>query len=111
MGTPDDATALLLLAARLDDDGRPFVAAAARQAATAVQEGHPPHAAVLRRQAIEVAVHLDALGLPAEAQTVFDEIVRRATNAEGAMTDRLFRVWLDAIQAQFPRPESPEASR
>lgn len=110
MHTPgDDAASLLRLADRLDRDGRPFVAAAARQAAAALQAGRDPSAGALRRQAIEIAVRLDTLGLPAEAQTVFSEIVRRATGAEGAMPDVLFRAWLDAIGAQFPRTAAPEA--
>ena len=110
LDSADDATTLLLLAARLDESGRPFVATAARQAAAAVRAGGDVRAAALRRQAVEVAVRLDTLGLPGEAQTVFDEIVRRATGGEGAMPDRLFGAWIDAIEAQFPRPEGSEAA-
>lgn len=111
MDTPgDDAASLLRLADRLDLDGRPFVAAAARQAAAAVQDGQDPSTAVLRRKAIEIAVRLDTLGLPAEAQTVFDEIVRRATGAEAAMPAPQFQAWLNAIDAQFPRLDRPEAA-
>jgi hypothetical protein len=104
----DDAVSLLLLAARLDNEGRPFVAAAARQAAAAARDGQDIHAATLRRQAIEVALRLDTIGLPDEAQTIFDEVVRRATKAEGAMPDRMFQAWLEAIEVQFPRSGPPE---
>lgn len=107
---PDDAASLLLLADRLDREGRPFVAVAARQAAATAASGPGAHAAALRRQAIEVALRLDTLGLPHEAQTIFDEVVRRATGAAGAMPDRLFQAWLEAIVAQFPRLGNAEAA-
>jgi hypothetical protein len=98
-------TALLRLADRLEAEGHPYVALAARQAATAVQADARSESdlriASLRRQAIEVALQLDMIGLPADAQAVLDEIVRRATGADDAMPNGTFKVWLDAIRAQF----------
>lgn len=105
--TEDDATALLRLADRLDAAGRPFVALAAREAARSAQSGQALHVAALRRRAIELAVALDTSGLPAEAQSLFDEVIRRARGAADALPDRPFRAWLDAIAAQFPDDVRP----
>ncbi len=106
-----DAEALLDLADRLDRDGRggrPLVANAARAAAAMVTDpstdGRASHVAALRRRAVEVAVRLDTLGLPDEAETVYAEVYRRSTGAPDAMPDRPFQAWLDAIEASFPEP-------
>lgn len=97
----DDAESLLRLAARLDAAGRSRVAEAARQAATGPPHERDPHTLALRRRAIEVAVRLDTGGLPDDAQTVFDEVVRRATGHPDAMPDRPFAAWLDAVVEQL----------
>lgn len=107
-----DTDALLHLAARLELANQPYVALAARQAAAALQtpgpDAHHLRIAVLRRQALELALQLDLLGLPADAQAIFDEVLRRATGALDAMPDRSFKAWLDAISAQFALGEGSE---
>lgn len=106
-----DADALLHLATRLELASRPYVALAARQAATVLRtpgsDAHDLRVAALRRQALELALRLDLLGLPADAQAIFDEVLRRATGASDAMSDRSFKAWLDAIGAQFSLGAEP----
>ncbi len=114
---PSDAEALWALADRLDRDGRggrPLVANAARVAAAMVTDpstdGRAAHVAALRRRAIEVAVRLDTLGLPDEAESVYAEVLRRTEGAPEAMGDRPFQKWLVAIEGSFPGTgPAPEA--
>lgn len=106
-----DVDALLHLATRLELANQPYVALAARQAAAALQIGSDENhlrVAALRRQALELALQLDLLGLPADAQAIFDEVIRRATGVSDAMSDRSFKAWLDAIGAQFSLGEGSE---
>ena len=102
---PADVDALLALAVRLERDGRAgrvAAAAAARIAAVRLERegggGAPAHTAAIRRRALDLAVQLDLLGYPGEADAVCEEVVHRARLSPVAMGDRAFVAWLEAVE-------------
>ncbi len=128
---PDPTThhvaSLLDLARRLESDGRAAAAVAARCAAARCAAarcaeaasdglGRGPRAldaargtAFLRARALDVAARLDGAGLCGEAGALYEEVVRRAAGALGALTDKAFGFWVDALEAGHTPPGGPDA--